>query len=63
MPSLIPIPLDEEAQVVVGHGGHDALMANAYLLYKRKREMLGKTVMSHYDFCKKFVLAKIYLCK
>ena len=38
-------------------------MVNAYLLYKRKREMHGKTVMSHYGFCKKIVLAKIFPCK
>ena len=38
-------------------------MVNAYLLYKRKREMHGKKVMSHYDFRKKIVLAKIFPCK
>ena len=43
--------------------GHGAMLVNAYLAYKRAAEKLGKKPMSHYEFRKAFVLAKICRAK
>ena len=39
--------------------GHDTLLLNTYIAYKRYMEMEGKHAMSHYDFRKAIVLAKV----
>ena len=38
---------------------HGTLLLNAYVAYKRHMEMDGEVPMSHYDFSKAIVLAKI----
>ena len=39
--------------------GHSTLLVNAYVSYKRHMEMEGEVPMSHYEFSKAIVLAKI----
>ena len=39
--------------------GHNNLLVNAYVAYKRHMEMEGEVPMSHYDFRKAIVLAKV----
>ena len=39
--------------------GHGTLLLNAYVAYKRHMEMEGEVPMSHYEFCKAIVLAKV----
>ena len=39
--------------------GHGTLLVNTYVAYKRHMEMEGEVPMSHYDFRKAIVLAKV----
>ena len=39
--------------------GHRTHLVNAYVAYKRHMEMEGEVPMSHYEFCKAIVLAKV----
>ena len=39
--------------------GHSILLVNAYVAYKRHMEMEGEVPISHYDFRKTIVLAKV----
>ena len=39
--------------------GHSTILVNSYVVYKRHMEIEGEVPMSHYDFLKAIVLAKV----
>ena len=52
---------DEVVVVGVFFWGHGTLLVNVYVPYRCYMEMHGKACMTHYEFCKAIVLAKICL--